>query len=96
MTTFADFWAAYPRRVAKRAALKSWERELRAGTAADDIMGGLRRLLPSLMAREPQFIPHPATWLNQGRWEDETPVERFRPSATGNGLVDALMRSAAH
>lgn len=20
-----------------------------------------------------QFIPHPATWLNQGRWDDELP-----------------------
>jgi hypothetical protein len=21
-----------------------------------------------------QYIPNPATWLNQGRWDDETPV----------------------
>ena len=22
-----------------------------------------------------KYIPNPATWLNQGRWEDEVPVE---------------------
>lgn len=26
-----------------------------------------------------QFIPHPATWLNQGRWDDE-PASAMAPS----------------
>jgi hypothetical protein len=30
---------------------------------------------------DPQFIPHPATWLNQKRWEDEpaSNVTTFTP-----------------
>lgn len=93
MNTFADFWSLYPRRVAKRAAAKAWEREMRAGTSADDILTGLRRQLAYLNSREVQFIPHPTTWLNQGRWDDEVPM--VRPT-TGNGMIDALLERAHH
>lgn len=71
MTTFDHFWSLYPRRVSKRVAVKAWEKEMRSGTDPDEIISGLRRQLPYLRSKEPQFIPHPATWLNQGRWEDE-------------------------
>jgi hypothetical protein len=33
-----------------------------------------------------QFIPHPATWLNQKRWEDEPMAIQDRPRS----LVDLL------
>lgn len=98
MTTFEDFWTLYPRKIAKRAAFKVWEREMKAGTAPDDILAGLRAQVPSLSARDPQFIPHAATWLNQGRWEDEVlpPAVRQMNGRTGHGLMDALLRSRAH
>ncbi|MBE3119592.1 MAG: hypothetical protein IMZ50_12670, partial [Candidatus Atribacteria bacterium] len=66
---FADFWKAYPRKVGKGAARKAWK----ATT-------GKRPELPCLLAAVAkakgsdqwvkeggQFIPHPATWLNQER-----------------------------
>ena len=34
-------------------------------------MDSLRRQKPAMMLKEPQFRPHPATWLNQERWDDE-------------------------
>jgi len=71
MSTFEEFWRLYPRRVAKRAAQKEWDREIRAGTEPETIIEGLRRQLPMLMRKDPQFIPHARTWLHQGRWEDE-------------------------
>jgi hypothetical protein len=37
----------------------------------DDIMFGLSQQMASLTAREAQYIPHPATWLNQERWNDD-------------------------
>lgn len=79
---FSSFWSLYPRRVAKRAALKAWEKEMRSGTNPEEIIEGLRRQLAHLLAKEAQFIPHPATWLNQGRWEDEVneqPVRKPEP-----------------
>jgi hypothetical protein len=38
-------------------------------------MAGLRA---ARWPEDRQFIPHPATWLNQGRWDDEAPPSRPR------------------
>lgn len=80
--TFDVFWSLYPRRVAKRAALAEWQKEMKRGTSPSDIIQGLRRQLPALTAKDPQFIPHARTWLHQGRWEDE-PEPIHRPGITG-------------
>jgi hypothetical protein len=92
---FSDFWQLYPRKVGKREARKKWEREMRAGTDPLEIITGLERQLPELMSREPQFRPHPATWLNQGRWEDE-PAPSAIKTTTGNVYLDNLMTGRAH
>ena len=47
-----------------------------------------------------QYIPHPATWLNQGRWDDElTPAGArgtSRPAAGGRidtmGVLERIYR----
>lgn len=67
---FAAFWQAYPRKVAKPDALKAWKK-------VDDehaaIMAGLAVAVGSEQWRKDggQFIPHPATFLNKRRWEDD-------------------------
>lgn len=66
---FNAFWAIYPLKVAKLAALRSFGRA-RAAASFEDIMDGLRRYKP-----KPGFIAHPATWLNGGRWMDEPEPE---------------------
>ena len=64
---FDLFWAAYPRRTAKGEAVKSWFKI----KPSDELAG---RILDSVEAHKTceqwlksngQFIPHPATWLNQ-------------------------------
>lgn len=37
----------------------------------DKIMDGLERHLPVYAAREKEKVPHPASWLNDARWEGE-------------------------
>jgi len=66
---FAEFWQAYPRKVAKPAAEKAWRK---VAAEADAIMAGLRRQAGcEQWAKDGgQFIPYPATWLNGRRWED--------------------------
>ncbi|HWO69646.1 MAG TPA: hypothetical protein VNP94_02680, partial [Actinomycetota bacterium] len=71
---FEAFYRRYPRRVGRLAALRAWTSALKRASAAE-IMAGLERQLPELARREPKYIPHPATWLNQGRWQDETDTE---------------------
>jgi hypothetical protein len=66
---FGEFWQAYPRKVAKPAAEKAWRK---VAAEADSILAGLRVWAGSdEWAKDGgQFIPHPATFLNQRRWED--------------------------
>jgi hypothetical protein len=68
---FNEFWAAYPAKVGKVAARKAFPRAVQvAGGNPDEIVFGLKARL-HLFPSDPQFIPNPATWLNQGRWEDD-------------------------
>jgi hypothetical protein len=72
---FAEFWAAYPRKVAKGAARKAYRNALRRASHAE-IMAGLKQYKP-----DPKFIAHPSSWLNADRWLDEAEkVVSFRPS----------------
>lgn len=70
MNTFVDFWNQYPRKVSKRDALKAWEKAVRV-ESPEAIIAGLIRQIPYLNSRPMEFRPHPATWLNGWRWEDE-------------------------
>ena len=67
---FAEWYAEYPRKVGKQAAIKAYRKARKIATA-QQILDGLRRQSPKLAAAETRFRPHPATWLNEGRWEDE-------------------------
>lgn len=69
--SFEDFWSRYPRKVAKKTAMQSFaklpmdEQEL----AVDALETHLEYW--KLQETATEFIPHPATWLNQGRYFDE-------------------------
>jgi len=69
--TFDDFWSLYPRHVAKKAARIAWDRVTPANQMAAVIAIASWRQI--YMARDPDRIPHAATWLNGERWEDELP-----------------------
>ncbi len=79
---FADFWALYPRRVAKQAAARAWARL--SDTDQIEALVGLVAWAVVWRHQAQQreewldFLPHPASWLNGRRWEDELPA-RFRP-----------------
>lgn len=73
---FARFWSVYPRHVAKPNARKAFDK-----INPDD--GLLETMIQAIEQQKRsdqwtrdngQYIPHPATWLNQRRWEDETPA----------------------
>lgn len=70
---FETFWTAYPRKVAKDAARKAWNQRKPTEALMVDILAAIaRQTLSAQWQRDGgQFIPHPATWLRQGRWQDE-------------------------
>jgi len=76
---FVAFYQAFPRHVGRPAALRAWRTAIKT-TEPAVILGGLLAALPELLARDPQYRPHPATWLNQRRWEDPVLV----PAGTRN------------
>ena len=70
---FDSFWSAYPKKVGKGAAQKAWKKikpnkELVAKMLEAVAVAKTSR---QWLDNGGQFIPHPATWLNQERWEDE-------------------------
>lgn len=87
---FPDFWAAYPRKVGKGAAEKAFAAAIAKGASVADIAAGLNR---QRWPADAQFIPHPATWLNQSRWQDD-PGAAAPPPAQSEpaGKMDWLWR----
>jgi hypothetical protein len=71
---FDQFWAAYPRKVCKKAARKSFEK---VDVPLETILTALEQHKKSAQWNKDkgQFIPHPATWLNNARWEDELEID---------------------
>jgi hypothetical protein len=66
-----QFWNRYPRRVGKKAALTKLDNVRRADEVAfDALLAAVRRI----DTKELQYVPHPATWLHQGRYLDAGPV----------------------
>lgn len=69
---FPDFYGPYPRKVSPKAALAAWMKiEPKTQETFDLIDMGLQRHIEAWKFREKDKIPHPATWLNQRRWEGE-------------------------
>lgn len=85
---FEAWWTEYPRKEAKAAALKAYAKAHKQ-VGAEALRLGLEANLMLWRAerRERQYLPHPSTWLNQGRWADEHPLlettdQPARPAAT--------------
>lgn len=70
--TFQEFWQLYPRKTGKLAAAREWTRLKPDADTCIQIAATLAWQIPTW--HDPQFIPHPRTWLHQGRWMDEPPV----------------------
>jgi hypothetical protein len=79
-TAFEQFWAVWPKKVAKEAARQAWE-------ALPPDLDLQQRIIKAVKTQattaawqreEGRYIPHPAKWLREQRWEDLT-------DATANG-----------
>ena len=70
---FREFWAAYPRKVGKWAAWKAWRKLKITAELKATILAAVKAHKESdpWTKDDGKFIPHPGTWLNNRRWEDE-------------------------
>lgn len=67
---FDLFWIAYPKKVGKEAARKAWKKERPNLTIVLQALDWQRES-KQWTKDNGQYIPNPATYLNQGRWQDE-------------------------
>lgn len=74
---FEIFWTAYPKKTGKGAAWKAWVKIRPARPLQDTMMRKLAdaRASPQWQKNNGEFIPNPATWLNQRRWDDEVQTD---------------------
>ena len=93
---FSRFWKLYPRKVGKANAEKAWSKLKVDADLFERMASALAAWAgsPDWTKDGGQFIPHPATWLNGKRWNDELPapgnVHQFpsRRQSTGPDFND--------
>lgn len=86
---FDRFWAAYPKKVGKQAARKAFHR---AKVPVETLLRAIEvQECSDQWSRDGgRYIPNPATWLNQGRWDDELPkaeAQQHRPRRREDNAV---------
>lgn len=76
---FDEFWSAYPKKVGKDDARKAFLKRKPDGELLALMLAAIaaQRESQAWIRDGGQYIPNPSTWLNQGRWQDETdPVQQ--------------------
>ncbi len=70
---FEIFWLSYPRKVGKEKCRRWFASKSRKvdEQLLDEMLVAIKKQKKQKQWQDKQYIPHPYTWLNQGRWEDE-------------------------
>ena len=78
---FNSFWELYPKKIGKGGARKAWNKIKNPKATLEKIAKSLvwQKQSEQWKKENGQFIPHPSTYLNNERWEDE-PTRRKLPN----------------
>jgi hypothetical protein len=76
---FLEFWSLYPRKEGKGAAYKSWLKISSPSETLQLILEALewQKVSDQWKKDNGQYIPMPATYLNQQRWLDEKQIDKI-------------------
>lgn len=74
---FKIFWSKYPKRVSKERAEKAFFKICLDDVVFSNILNSLEKFKTTndWKKNNGEFIPYPASWLNQKRWEDELNID---------------------
>ena len=75
---FADFWQVYPTKREKKKAREAWKRH-KLDARADEIIADVEKRQRLDEQWQRGYIPHPTTYINGHRWEDEVAQSRSEP-----------------
>ena len=104
---FDLFWDVYPRKESKLNARKAFDKIKPDRELFETMVQSIQKWKLSAQWQDSQFIPYPASWLNQRRWEDEIPApssqqkpQRILPAQDFqqrdySGVEDDMMASLA-
>lgn len=75
---FDRFWAAYPRKTSKQDAKRAFDKLKPTEEQLQVMLSAIEKQKQSQQWQDAdgRYIPHPATWLNGKRWEDELPAAK--------------------
>ena len=79
---FDKFWAVYPRHTAKQDAKKAFLKVSPDDALLNTMLTAVQKQKQTEQWSDPRYIPHPATWLNGRRWEDEPSQGKASPIKT--------------
>ena len=74
---FDTFWKAYPKKVGKEKCFNWFKSHKVDSDLLNKMLNKIEEYKNTKQWSNPQYIPHPYTWLNQGRWDDEIEQETF-------------------
>ena len=71
--TFSIFWKEYPKKIGKAEASRAWKKLRPSKELGERIVSSViaHRDFKDWKKEDGRFIPNPATYLNQGRYDDE-------------------------
>ena len=95
---FSEFWSVYPRKVAKKDAMKAW-------AALDMSPELLKRILKAVIVARAsdqwkkdggQYVPYAGTYIRGERWDDvhEVEIDEVRDGKAWNESVTGVERMA--
>jgi len=88
---FEAFWAEYPNRKGKGKAREAFKRAIKKTSVGIMVEAVKKQRQGSQWTKDDgRFIPYPATWLNQERWEDEVDGGTGNGNATGQGFPPGM------
>lgn len=74
---FESFWEIYPKHQDKKKAKQKFLKLCTDEKKYQEIMQGLRNVLPVWAKKDTKYIPMPTTWLNGERWNDEVDMSLY-------------------
>lgn len=83
-----SLYSLYPRKIGKGSALKAIRKALKSTDAEvlREAVGAYAEAVGRWPKEERQFVPHPSTWFNSRRWEDDRSEWERKPKPPTNGL----------
>ena len=90
---FDKFWSLYPKKKAKEAARKAWEKLKLTNALATMILADVeaKKRTQDWKKDGGKYIPYPATYLNGKRWEDEGGTFKYDDTHDSNEDLGDLM-----